>query len=107
MRANHTDRWHGPNHDFSSKYTLYAVMHKTYPLAFILRRLETFSVMESNICFSDWRRSNFFSDISRLEPRLRRDREEGRGGERSMRGNTLTFVLVPEPVSLCELKERK
>lgn len=79
----------------------------------MLRRFETLRVMESSSCFSDCRRLSFFSVSSRLEPRLVREREDGGGGERSMRGRTLTFVLVPVAVSFCgkftkrEQKERK
>ena len=76
------------------------VQLSTHPLAFILRRLETLRVMESNSCFSDWRRLSFFSVSSRLDPRLCREREEGGGGERSMRGSTLILV-APELVCLC------
>ena len=78
-----------------SKY----IHQSTHPQAFMLNRLETFRVMESNICFSDWRRISFFSASSRLEPRLSRDREGG--GDRSMRGRILKVVALLELVSFC------
>jgi hypothetical protein len=71
----------------------------------MLRRLDTLRVIESSICFSDCRRFSFFSVSSREDPREWREREEGGGGERSMRGSTLTLVQVPEPVSFCGVRE--